>query len=183
MFLGLIGAIVVIALAAVLGIALGGGGEGGDAEVTAGGCMAQTFPEQGREHVETLPEGLQVQLLPADERHATTRCRRSGTSTTSPSIRCCSSTTSSTAPSSSSTATRCRRAEIDQIVAWYSEDPNGIIVAPLPGLEDKIAVTAWTHLMTCPAFYRGGLRRVHGGLPLPGARALQPRRDAARARN
>jgi len=33
---------------------------------------------------------------------------------------------------------------VDQIVAWYSEDPNGIVVAPLPSLGKRITLTAWT---------------------------------------
>jgi hypothetical protein len=33
---------------------------------------------------------------------------------------------------------------VDQIVAWYSDDPNGIVVAPLPSLGKRIALTAWT---------------------------------------
>ena len=41
---------------------------------------------------------------------------------------------------------------VDQIRTWYQSDPNAKMVAPLPALEDKVAVTAWTHLMTCPGF-------------------------------
>ena len=44
------------------------------------------------------------------------------------------------------------QAAIDQIVAWYREDPNGMIVAPLPKLGDEIALTAWRHLATCSGF-------------------------------
>jgi hypothetical protein len=36
------------------------------------------------------------------------------------------------------------KATVDQIVAWYSEDPTGIVVAPLPALGKRIALTAWT---------------------------------------
>jgi hypothetical protein len=36
------------------------------------------------------------------------------------------------------------RETVDQIVAWYSDDPNGIVVAPLPSLGKRIALTAWT---------------------------------------
>ncbi len=35
-------------------------------------------------------------------------------------------------------------AEIEAIRAFYQEDPNGLIVAPLPDLGTKIALTAWT---------------------------------------
>ena len=41
---------------------------------------------------------------------------------------------------------------VTQIDEWYRDDPNGIVVAPLPKLGDKIALTAWTHLRTCERF-------------------------------
>jgi hypothetical protein len=31
-------------------------------------------------------------------------------------------------------------------------DPNGLAVAPLPGLGDPVAVTAWTLVLTGPGF-------------------------------
>jgi Protein of unknown function (DUF3105) len=36
------------------------------------------------------------------------------------------------------------KATVDQIVAWYADDPNAIVVAPLPDLGKRIALTAWT---------------------------------------
>ena len=59
---------------------------------------------------------------------------------------------------------------VAEISEWYFDDPNGIVVAPLPELEDKIALTAWTApdpvpgeeprpgegvLATCPGFDAG----------------------------
>ena len=50
---------------------------------------------------------------------------------------------------------------VNEIVDWYQESPNGILIAPLPdnrqaaGLQDKIAVTAWRQLMTCSTFDEG----------------------------
>ena len=35
------------------------------------------------------------------------------------------------------------QAAIDQLRAFYNEDPAGLIVAPLPRLGDKIALSAW----------------------------------------
>jgi hypothetical protein len=34
--------------------------------------------------------------------------------------------------------------EIDKLREFYLDDPNGLVVAPMPGLGDKIALTAWT---------------------------------------
>ena len=150
MFLGLIGAIVLIAVAAVLAIALGGGDEAG-AEVTTGGCTTETFPEQGREHVETLPAGYEYNSFPPT----------SGSHNAVPAIynvygdpvnQMLLVHNLEHGAIVVQYGDQVPQSEIDSIVAWYSEDPNGIIVAPLPQLEDKIAVTAWTQLMTCPAF-------------------------------
>ncbi|HEV3478684.1 MAG TPA: DUF3105 domain-containing protein [Gaiellaceae bacterium] len=35
-------------------------------------------------------------------------------------------------------------ADVNQIREFYLEDPNGLVVAPLPSLKDEIALTAWT---------------------------------------
>ena len=35
------------------------------------------------------------------------------------------------------------RATVGKIAAWYDKNSNGLIVAPLPTLGDKIALTAW----------------------------------------
>jgi hypothetical protein len=35
-------------------------------------------------------------------------------------------------------------ATVSRIRDWYLKDPNGVIVAPLPALNDKIAFLAWT---------------------------------------
>jgi hypothetical protein len=41
---------------------------------------------------------------------------------------------------------------VGRLLAWYGGDPNAIVIAPLPELADKIAVTAWTRLLTCDGF-------------------------------
>ena len=49
---------------------------------------------------------------------------------------------------------------VQDIVVWYRDDPNGLVVAPLPPalleekleLSDEIALTAWTYLQTCKRF-------------------------------
>jgi hypothetical protein len=55
---------------------------------------------------------------------------------------------------------------VQQIVDWYSKSPLGLAVAPIPpaseiqatapaGYENKIFLTAWTHLATCTTFDEG----------------------------
>jgi Protein of unknown function (DUF3105) len=43
-------------------------------------------------------------------------------------------------------------ADVRRIEAFYREDPNGMLVAPLPRLGNQIALTAWTHLAKFPRF-------------------------------
>jgi hypothetical protein len=35
-------------------------------------------------------------------------------------------------------------AEVQEIESWYREDPNGLVIAPLPELGNQIALTVWT---------------------------------------
>jgi hypothetical protein len=35
------------------------------------------------------------------------------------------------------------QATVDKIAEWYQDDPNGLVVAPLPELGRQIALTAW----------------------------------------
>jgi hypothetical protein len=44
---------------------------------------------------------------------------------------------------------------VSELQEFYLDDPNGVILSPLPGLNDKIALTAWTRLATCPKFDEG----------------------------
>lgn len=44
------------------------------------------------------------------------------------------------------------RATVDQLGGFYQQDPNGLLLAPLPALGNKIALTAWTHLATCTRY-------------------------------
>jgi Protein of unknown function (DUF3105) len=36
--------------------------------------------------------------------------------------------------------------------SFYQSSPNGMLLAPLPALGKKIALTAWTYVMTCKRF-------------------------------
>ena len=43
-------------------------------------------------------------------------------------------------------------ATVDQLAAFVDKDPRGMLMAPLPELGAKIALTAWTHLAMCTRF-------------------------------
>ena len=44
------------------------------------------------------------------------------------------------------------RATVDQLGAFYDQSPNALLLAPLPQLKNKIALTAWTHRALCSRF-------------------------------
>jgi len=43
-------------------------------------------------------------------------------------------------------------ATVEQLRSFWQASPNGMLMAPLPRLGDKIAMTAWTHLARCRRF-------------------------------
>jgi len=44
------------------------------------------------------------------------------------------------------------QAQVDAITQWYRKDANAVVVAPLPSLGDKVAMTAWTRWAECTGF-------------------------------
>lgn len=157
-----------ILLAAVLvGIAMAfRGGGGAPANGVDGPCVRQTFPSIGRQHVEQLSKGFRydsfpptsgphyppgpqapavwnVYETPLDELALIHNLEHGGVvvqygSKVSPQT-------------------------VQQIVAWYADSPEGLVVAPLPesipeaapppaDAQSKIFLTAWTHVATCTAF-------------------------------
>ncbi len=44
------------------------------------------------------------------------------------------------------------KAQVDAITQWYRADPNAVLVAPLPALGAKVAMTAWTRWSECSGF-------------------------------
>ena len=47
--------------------------------------------------------------------------------------------------------------DVDKLMSYYDGDPNGILMAPLPALGNKIAATAWQKLLTCTKFDKKAL--------------------------
>ena len=44
------------------------------------------------------------------------------------------------------------QATVDKLVGFYDSSPNGMLLAPLPALGNKIALTAWQRLARCTRF-------------------------------
>lgn len=152
-----LGAVIVVAAAAVgIAMAVGGGDEGAGGDGQAGPCVRETFDPMGREHVEELAEDFEYSSYPAT----------SGPHHPSPAIW---NVYDRPVPQihvvhnleHGGVAVQYGEdvppATVSALVSWYEASPEGIILAPLPEdappeLGDKIALTAWTHLMTCTDF-------------------------------
>jgi len=157
-----LGALAVLLVTSLLAFTLRGGSEDVKAALAEGGCTRETFESQGQRHVETLPKGFKYNSVPAtsgphqpqplapivwgvydepvEEIKVVHNLEHGGVIV-------------QYGPEVSAQTVR-------NIVAWYRDDPNGLVVAPLPPalLEeqperpDEIALTAWTYLQTCKRF-------------------------------
>jgi hypothetical protein len=65
------------------------------------------------------------------------------------------------------------QATVAELQEFYADDPNGLLLSPLPRLNDKVALTAWTHLATCTQFDRGAFETFRDEFR---ARGPEPRR-------
>ena len=44
------------------------------------------------------------------------------------------------------------QATVDELLSFYNSSPNAMLLAPLPQLGAKVALTAWTHRATCTTY-------------------------------
>jgi hypothetical protein len=135
----------------IVGVALGTRGGGNDSPaqaLAAGGCTFKTYPDQGRAHVQSLDAKVDYNSFPPT----------SGSHYAQPAVW-------GGYPESLvlvqevhnlehggviiQYGSRVPRAAVEQLESFYADSPNALLLAPLPELGDKIALTAWTHLATC----------------------------------
>jgi hypothetical protein len=142
-------ALVIAAAAAAIAFAVGRGRDEG-ASSTLGPCTLKSFPAQGLDnrsqrarHVAELPKGFRYNSFPPT----------SGPHDSQPVIW---NVYGDAVPQINLVhnlehggiavqyGSQVPKETVDRIVAWYAEDPNGIVVAPLPSLGKRIALSAWT---------------------------------------
>lgn len=148
-----LGAVIAVAVVAIVLVNVLGGGEDASAALANAGCTEQTFPTQGRQHVEELKKDFTYDSFPPTSGPHNPQAALWGYYDRS-------------VPFIASThnlehggivvqyGKDVPQKTIDEIRAWYEGDPAGLLVAPLPGnaLPDKLALTAWTQLAVCPGF-------------------------------
>lgn len=165
-----LGAVIVVAAAAIgIFMALRGGG-GAQASGADGPCVRQTFPPQGRQHVQELSKGfLYNSFPPSSGPHFPVPAVYNVYDQPVPEIRLVHNLEHGAVEVQY--GSKVPQSVVQQIVAWYSKSPLGMIVAPLPtaasdvhatpppGADEKIFLTAWTHVATCTAFDEGAFSR------------------------
>jgi hypothetical protein len=168
-FLALAGAILIAAAAVGLLLAFRGGGSGGAATGVDGSCVRQTFPPMGRQHVNSVRSGFQYNSFPPTSGpHYGVPAVYNLYDQPVPEIRLVHNLEHGAVVLQY--GSKVPQQTVQQIAAWYSKDPLGLVVAPLPpvseinakppaGYESKIFLTAWTHVATCTAFDEGALDR------------------------
>jgi hypothetical protein len=62
---------------------------------------------------------------------------------------------------------------VNELRDFYQDDPNGLLLAPLPSLNDQIALTAWTQLAKCKTFNEGAFEEFRDEFR---AKGPEPRR-------
>jgi len=155
------GALVVAGAAVGIALAVGGGGSSSTPTALAGGaCTLQTFPAQGRQHTPPYK-------VPKDFKYNSTP-PTSGPHDPSPAI-----WDVYDSPIDQKVllhnlehggivvqyGNKVPPGQVNQIIAWYRQDPNGLIIAPYPVLGSKIATTDWTHLLSCTRFDAGAFSK------------------------
>jgi Protein of unknown function (DUF3105) len=136
-------AVAAIAAGAVVAAVVLGGGSSTDETLRAAGCTIEKKPAQGRQHVQQLARGFKYNTFPP---------------TSGPHYPVPATWDIYTEPVEQfrlvhnlehgglivQYGSDVPESAVAEIREWYLDDPNGIIVAPLPALGDKIALAAWT---------------------------------------
>ncbi len=129
-----------IGVAAAL-FAFGGSGGGAQA-IRDAGCTLTRYPGQARKHVTKLPKGFKypsfpptggyhypvpapfdVYDQPVDQLRLVHNLEHGGVAI--------------------QYGKNVPRADVDALLAWYRDNPNGLVIAPLPALGSQIALAAW----------------------------------------
>jgi hypothetical protein len=165
--------VAIIAAAAAVGILLAFRGGSAKASGADGPCMRQTFAPQGRQHVQKLAKGFKYSTNPPTSGpHYPVPAVWNLYTQPVPEIRLVHNLEHGGIIVQY--GDKVPQPQVQDITQWYQSDPqggDGLIVAPLPELGSKVALTAWTHLMTCPRFDQGAFDRFRDDYRGPGGDA------------
>jgi hypothetical protein len=168
-FLALGAAIVIAAAAVGIAMAVRGGSEA-LANGVDGPCVRKTFPPQGRQHVQALAKNFKYNSFPPSSGpHYPVPAVYNLYDQPVPEIRLVHNLEHGAIEVQY--GPKVPRSAVQQIANWYAKSPLGMVVAPLPtsptdlhatpatGWENKIFLTAWTHVAACSTFDAGAFSR------------------------
>ena len=154
---GISGAGIVALVIVVLIVALGGGGSNAEAAVKtirAQGCQYHKYPELPRApHYSTLtpnPPPKWNSFPPTSGRHFVNPLRFGLYTEPVPEIQVVHNLEHGAVVLQY--GDKVSEAQVQQITSWYQNDANALVVAPLPKLGAKVALTAWTNWTECTGF-------------------------------
>lgn len=181
-FVGIAIAVVVVIAAIVAVSVLASGGKSSKkssgnvaAAMTAAGCTLHTYPSAGRGHITTLTPGSPPKYnsfpptsgkhyyipsvwgsydTPVSQYQAIHNLEHGGVV-----IQYGSGVSKDT---------------ISRIGGFYQSDPVALLVAPLPKLGNKVALTAWTHLAVCTDFNEAAFKAFRDAYRYKGPENFPP---------
>jgi hypothetical protein len=125
--------------------------ESAAAALRAAGCSFHTYPSEGRSHTTNINANIKYKTFPPT----------SGTHYFAPAIWNRYSQPVSLVQEVHNLehggviiqyGDKVPQATVDQLTSFYDSSPNAMLLAPLPKLGGKVALTAWTRLATCTRF-------------------------------
>ena len=150
---GIVGLVVVIAVV-VLGGGSTGGAKGAITSIRAAGCQFKTYPELARSpHYATLtpsPPPHWNSVPPTSGRHYTQALVFGQYD--QPIIEIQAVHNLEHGAMILQYGSKVTTAQLNAITQWYRKDSNALIVAALPSLGAKVAMTAWTRWSECTGF-------------------------------
>lgn len=183
---GVAGAGIVALVAVVLLVVLGGGASGAKAAakaLTAAGCQYKHYPAQPRlPHYETLtpsPPPSWNSFPPSSGRHYYQWVLWGDYTEPVPLIKEVHNLEHG--GMIIQYGNKVSQGDIQKINAFWQKDPTAMLVAPLPKLGNKIALTAWTQWAECTSFDEGAFKKFQSAFRYHGPEssvfpksALQP---------
>ena len=149
---GLAGSGILLLAAVVLGFVLIGGdsGDGGvKAKMAAIGCTLNTYPAQERPHRTTLPKGFKYNSDPPTSGPHNPQAAIFG-AYEEPLDRMQTIHNLEHGGILIQYGSRVPQATRDELQEFYNDDPNGLLMGPLPSLGRRIALGAWTSPPAAP---------------------------------
>jgi len=139
---GVIALAAIIAVAAIVATVVLGGGSA-DATLRDAGCTIEKKPAQGRQHVAKLSNGFKYNTFPPTTGpHNAVPAIYDFYAEPVEQVRLVHNLEHGSIVVQYGSDVP--KETVDQIRDWYLRNPDGIVVAPLPALKDKLVLEAWT---------------------------------------